>query len=53
MCITEYDEEKTMAKTRAESEAIGFLKALFRPVEDGDLSVEKAAKKANMTVTEF
>ena len=53
MCITEYDEEKTMAKTRAESEAIGFLKALFTLVKDGDLTVEKAAKKANMTIPEF
>ena len=30
-----------------------FFELLFQLVEDGDLSLEKAAKKAGLTVTEF
>ena len=31
----------------------GFFELLFQLVEDGDLSLEKAAKKAGLTVNEF
>ena len=32
---------------------LGTYRTLFKLVEDGDLSLEKAAKKAGLTVTEF
>ena len=31
----------------------GFFELLFQLVEDGDLSLEKAAKKAGLTINEF
>ena len=31
----------------------GFFELLFQLVEDGDLSLEKAAKKVGLTVNEF
>ena len=36
-----------------EAEQEVFFELLFQLVEDGDLSLEKAAKKAGLTVTEF
>ena len=36
-----------------EAKQEGFFELLFQLVEDGDLSLEKAAKKAGLTVTEF
>ena len=36
-----------------EAEQEVFFELLFQLVEDGDLSLEKAAKKAGLTVNEF
>mgnify|MGYP003564126096 FL=1 len=38
---------------RQEGKQEGFFELLFQLVEDGDLSLEKAAKKAGLTVNEF
>lgn len=57
MCITEYDEERTLAEQRsegrAEGRAEGFLEAMALLVNDGILTIAQAAVKANMTVSEF
>lgn len=61
MCITEYDESRTLAEQReegrkegrAEGMAEGFLNALISLVKDGILTLSDAAKRANMTVAEF
>ena len=36
-----------------EAKQEGFFELLFQLVEDGDFSLEKAAKKAGLTVNEF
>ena len=38
---------------RQEGMQLGTYRTLFKLVEDGDLSLEKAAKKAGLTVNEF
>ena len=38
---------------RQEGLQLGTYRTLFKLVEDGDLSLEKAAKKAGLTVNEF
>ena len=38
---------------RLEAKQEGFFELLFQLVEDGDLSLEKAAKKAGLTVNEL
>ena len=38
---------------RLEAKQEVFFELLFQLVEDGDLSLEKAANKAGLTVTEF
>ena len=57
MCITEYNEEEVMDIRFEEGVEIGeekgFLKALVDLVKDGIFSIADAAKRANMTVTEF
>lgn len=61
MCITEYDEEKTLNKIRKESKEegkvegieIGALNTLVGLIKDGILSLNDAAKRANMTISEF
>lgn len=65
MCITEYDEERTLleqreegrtegrAEGRVEGRAEGIMEALVGLVKDGILSLSDAAKRANMTVSEF
>ncbi|MDE7122076.1 MAG: hypothetical protein K2O42_07960, partial [Oscillospiraceae bacterium] len=57
MCITEYDESRTLAEQReegrAEGKAEGVLNTLLELVKDGILTLSDAAKRANMTVAEF
>lgn len=57
MCITEYDESRTLAEQReegrAEGKTEGFLNALIALVQKGLLTVTDAADTANMTVEEF
>ena len=53
MCITEYDESRTLAEQREEGRQEGFLNALILLVKDGILTLSDAAKRANMTVAEF
>ena len=61
MCITEYDEERTLseqredgrAEGRAEGKEEGILSTLVSLVKDGILSFVDAAKRAGMSVSEF
>ena len=69
MCITEYDEAKTMmmfkeeglaqgrseglAQGRSEGLAQGRLKILYDFVNDGIIDIEEAVRRANMTEEEF
>ena len=57
MCITEYDEAQTMAmfkeEGRAEGRAEGRMELLFDFVQRKIISVEEAAKQANLTVEDF
>lgn len=57
MCITEYDEEKNLAEQRKEAKeegkAEGIMETLAGLVKDGLLTLSDAAKRANMTVSEF
>ena len=61
MCITEYNEVKTLAdermegraEGRAESRAEGGFAMLVSLVRKGLLSEDRAASEANMSVSEF
>ena len=65
MCITEYDEEKTLAYIREESKAEGIaegkaegktegtIEVLISLVKDGILTVADAAKRANIAPSAF
>lgn len=57
MCITEYDESRTLAEQREEGRMEGriegVLNTLVSLVKDGILTLSDAAKRANMTVAEF
>ena len=57
MCITEYDDERTLAETREESyeegKVDGVILTLIGLVKDGILTIADAAKRANMSVSEF
>lgn len=57
MCITEYDESRTLAEQReegrAEGKIEGILTTLLELVKDNILTLSDAAKRANMTVEEF
>ncbi|MEE5994653.1 MAG: hypothetical protein V3G42_15735, partial [Oscillospiraceae bacterium] len=61
MCITEYDDERTLAETREESyeegkadgREEGVILTLIGLVKDGILTIADAAKRANMSVSEF
>lgn len=45
--------EEAIADGRAEGREEGRIKILIELVRDGDISIEKAAQKANLTVEEF
>ena len=61
MCLTEYNEEKTLAQTRKEAHeegrvegrVEGKLETLIGLVKDGILSLSEAAARAQMSVEEF
>ena len=61
MCITEYDEERTLRLTFEEGKEEGIeigedrgeLKTLIGLVRDGLISLSAAAKRRNMTEAEF
>lgn len=61
MCITEYDEERTLAELREEykeeykeeGRAEGKLSTLAELVKDGLLTPAQAAERVHMTVPEF
>lgn len=61
MCITEYDEERTLAEQRAEGREEGraegreegVILTLTNLVKNGLLTLSQAAETANMTVSEF
>ena len=53
MCITEYDEVKTMNEQRLEGRREGLLETLIGLVRDGLLPAETAADRAGMTLSEF
>ena len=53
MCITEYDEERTLNETREEGREEGTLKTLIKLVTKGILTLSQAAEEADMTVAEF
>ena len=45
--------EQFIGYGRQEGMQLGTYRTLFKLVEDGDISLEKAANKAGLTVTEF
>ena len=69
MCITEYDEERTIAEFREEAREEGILEGMERGMEkgiekgvidtlvglvkDGILTLSEAAKRINMPLSEF
>lgn len=53
MCITEYDESRTLAEQREEGRIEGILNTLVSLVKDNIITLSDAAQRANMTVTEF
>lgn len=53
MCITEYDEERTLAEQREEGREEGVILTLTNLVKNGLLTLSQAAETANMTVSEF
>jgi len=57
MCITEYDESRTLAEQReegrAEGKVEGILTTLVTLVQKGLITITDAANTANMTVSEF
>lgn len=57
MCITEYDESRTLAEQREEGriegKAEGILNTLVTLVQKGLITITDAANTANMTVAEF
>ncbi len=53
MCITEYDESRTLAEQREEGRTEGILTTLVTLVQKGLITITDAANTANMTVSEF
>lgn len=53
MCITEYDESRTLAEQREEGRAEGVLNTLTTLVRKGLITIADAANTANMSVSEF
>ena len=49
MCITEYNEERTLAETKED----GKIEVLAELVKDGILTIADAAARAKMSVAEF
>ena len=53
MCITEYNEAKTLALYGAERERRGTIKAFLKMIKKGLITEDEAASEANMSVDEF
>ena len=53
VCITEYKEELHLKNVHAEGRAEGKVEVLFSLVADGDISLERAAEKAEIDFAEF
>ncbi|MBQ6504444.1 MAG: hypothetical protein IJI57_11090 [Flexilinea sp.] len=53
MCITEYDEVRTMNLFKEEGREEGIFDTLVNLVRDKLLDITEAAKRANMTIDEF
>ena len=53
MCITEYNEAKTLALYGAERERRGTIKAFLKMIQKGLITEDEAASEANMSVDEF
>ena len=53
MCITEYNQEEVMDIRYEEGREEGILEMLIGLVKDSILTIADAAKRANMTVSEF
>ena len=53
MCITEYNEAKTLALYGAERETRGTIKAFLKMIQKGLITEDEAASEANMSVDEF
>lgn len=53
MCITEYNEERTLSLVKEEGRAEGAIKTLAEMIKKGRLTEAEAAEEAHMTVAEF
>ena len=53
VCITEYKEELHLRNVHAEGRAEGRAEMLFSLVADGDITLERAAEKAELGLVEF
>ena len=53
MCITEYNEVKTLADEREEGRMEGVIETLLSLVHKGLISEERAAEEAHMSVSQF
>ena len=53
MLLTEYDEAKTMQMFKKEAREEAREEVLIELVQAGDLAIEKAAQKLDITVEEF
>ena len=53
MCITEYNEVKTLADEREEGRMEGAIEMLLSLVRKGLISEERAAEEAHMSVSQF
>lgn len=53
MCITEYNEVKTLADEREEGRMEGVIETLLNLVRKGLISEERAAEEAHMSVSQF
>ena len=53
MCITEYNQEEVMDIRYEEGREEGILEMLVGLVKDSILTIADAAKRANMTISEF
>ena len=51
--FVQYGRQEGRREGRQEGMQLGTYRTLFKLVEDGDISLEKAANKAGLTVNEF
>ena len=53
MCITEYNEAETLWMIREEGREQGVMELLAKQVRAGDISAEKAAQYAGISLEQF